>query len=233
MPDEKPPVEKAVELLVYAPVGMALYVRDMLPEHDGNLRRARQARGAVAPHPAAAGVTAAGPARGEAPHRRLGRHGPRDGRRWLRGRARRGGQRHRRRPRRRRQRAHAVPRVRGANGERHGPAPRAAPHRAPRRRRRSSCPPTSRRSRPTRRGRPTSPPSDSLPIPDYDELSASQVVERLDGLDRDSLEAIRRYEIRPPRPQHDPRQDRAAHLTWSRAGRRRSPTSPASSSWPA
>jgi hypothetical protein len=34
----------------------------------------------------------------------------------------------------------------------------------------------------------------ALPIPDYDELSASQVVERLDGLDRDSLDAIRRYE---------------------------------------
>jgi hypothetical protein len=36
---------------------------------------------------------------------------------------------------------------------------------------------------------------DALPIPDYDELSASQVVERLDGLDRASLEAIRRYEL--------------------------------------
>jgi hypothetical protein len=35
---------------------------------------------------------------------------------------------------------------------------------------------------------------ESLPIPDYDELSASQVVERLDGLDAESLEAIRRYE---------------------------------------
>jgi hypothetical protein len=35
---------------------------------------------------------------------------------------------------------------------------------------------------------------DALPIPDYDELSASQVVERLDGLDRESLDAIRRYE---------------------------------------
>jgi len=34
----------------------------------------------------------------------------------------------------------------------------------------------------------------ALPIPDYDELSASQVVERLEGLDRDSLEAVRRYE---------------------------------------
>jgi hypothetical protein len=35
---------------------------------------------------------------------------------------------------------------------------------------------------------------DSLPIPDYDELSASQVVERLAGLDPQSLDAIRRYE---------------------------------------
>jgi hypothetical protein len=34
----------------------------------------------------------------------------------------------------------------------------------------------------------------ALPIPDYDELSASQVVERLEGLDRESLEAVRRYE---------------------------------------
>ena len=38
------------------------------------------------------------------------------------------------------------------------------------------------------------PPVDALPIPDYDELSASQVVERLEGLDRESLDAIRRYE---------------------------------------
>jgi len=35
---------------------------------------------------------------------------------------------------------------------------------------------------------------ESLPIPDYDELSASQVIERLEGLDAASLEAIRAYE---------------------------------------
>jgi hypothetical protein len=35
---------------------------------------------------------------------------------------------------------------------------------------------------------------EDLPIPDYDELSASQVVERLDGLDHTSLDRIRRYE---------------------------------------
>ena len=33
-----------------------------------------------------------------------------------------------------------------------------------------------------------------LAIPDYDELSASQVVERLEGLDTGELEAVRRYE---------------------------------------
>jgi len=33
-----------------------------------------------------------------------------------------------------------------------------------------------------------------LPIRDYDELSASQVVERLEGLPRDELDAIRAYE---------------------------------------
>ena len=38
------------------------------------------------------------------------------------------------------------------------------------------------------------PPVEELPIPDYDELSASQVIERLDGLDADSLDAIRAYE---------------------------------------
>ena len=35
MPDEKPPVDRAFELLVYAPVGAALYVRDMLPSMVG------------------------------------------------------------------------------------------------------------------------------------------------------------------------------------------------------
>ncbi|HXY92587.1 MAG TPA: hypothetical protein VEP49_08940, partial [Acidimicrobiia bacterium] len=31
MPDEKPPLERALDLLVYAPVGVALYARDMFP----------------------------------------------------------------------------------------------------------------------------------------------------------------------------------------------------------
>jgi len=37
-------------------------------------------------------------------------------------------------------------------------------------------------------------PVDSLAIPDYDNLSASQVVPRLEGLTPDELESVRRYE---------------------------------------
>ena len=36
----------------------------------------------------------------------------------------------------------------------------------------------------------------ALPIPDYDELSASQVVARLTGLSRDELDAVQRYEAK-------------------------------------
>jgi hypothetical protein len=41
---------------------------------------------------------------------------------------------------------------------------------------------------------PTDWPTD-LPIPGYDDLSASQVVPRLDGLDRAALEAVRAHEV--------------------------------------
>jgi hypothetical protein len=34
-----------------------------------------------------------------------------------------------------------------------------------------------------------------LAIPEYDQLSASQVVERLDGLSPDELDAVRAYEL--------------------------------------
>ena len=35
VPDEKPPLDRALDLFVYAPVGVALYVRDMLPSMMG------------------------------------------------------------------------------------------------------------------------------------------------------------------------------------------------------
>ena len=41
---------------------------------------------------------------------------------------------------------------------------------------------------------PTAPPAGTLAIPDYDALSASQVVHRLEGLSDDELEAVRSYE---------------------------------------
>ena len=41
---------------------------------------------------------------------------------------------------------------------------------------------------------PDAPASDDLPIPGYDALSASQVVERLVGLGRDELDAVHAYE---------------------------------------
>ena len=47
-----------------------------------------------------------------------------------------------------------------------------------------------RRHRPCR----PAPTVDELAIPDYDSLSASQVVTRLDGLTADELEAVRAYE---------------------------------------
>jgi len=39
------------------------------------------------------------------------------------------------------------------------------------------------------------PPVEALAIPDYDSLSASQVIPRLDSLTDDELETVRRYEL--------------------------------------
>ena len=41
---------------------------------------------------------------------------------------------------------------------------------------------------------PAGPPVDTLAVPDYDSLSASQVVPRLTGLSAEELDAVRRYE---------------------------------------
>jgi hypothetical protein len=44
-------------------------------------------------------------------------------------------------------------------------------------------------------GEPPSDPADELPITGYDQLSASQVIERLDGLSQAALDRIRSYEL--------------------------------------
>jgi hypothetical protein len=42
---------------------------------------------------------------------------------------------------------------------------------------------------------PSAPPAPELAIPEYDQLSASQVVERLEGLSAGELDAVREYEL--------------------------------------
>ncbi len=202
MPDEKPPVEKAVELLVYAPVGMALYVRDMLPsmmgifvargkrevqshrtppppvspppippevkrridESVGMARVMAEGGFGVAREVAGSGIGVARDVAGSALTQFLA--------------------------------------LRSTNGD-----PMATPNDTATAAPAAATPPTPPSPAPAPAPPAAEPPvppdaawkadvpaSDALPIPDYDELSASQVVERLDGLDRDSLEAIRRYE---------------------------------------
>jgi hypothetical protein len=64
------------------------------------------------------------------------------------------------------------------------PSPRATPRKTPAAAPVKTAPPTNG----------VAPAGDSLPIPGYDALSASQVVERLAGLSRTELDAVRSYE---------------------------------------
>ncbi len=203
MPDDKPPVEKAVELLVYAPVGMALYVRDMLPSMMGIFvargkrevsnhrtppppptppplpdevrRRIDESVGiakvvaesgfGVAKDVAGSGIGVARDVAGTALQGLLAN-----------------------RP------GAARPDSRGP-GAAEGwasPAPDPAPDHT--RDHTRDATPTPAPDPVLADEAPPAPDVETLPIPDYDELSASQVVERLEGLDRDSLEAIRSYE---------------------------------------
>lgn len=188
MTDEKPPVERAVELLVYAPVGLALYVRDMLPSMVGifvtrGKREVQSFRGPPPPSP---------PIPDEVRRRLdesvgLARVVAEGGFGVARGVAGSG--------------IGVARDVAGSalqgflalrNGEA-GEGPRAAPEANAPAASTASAPPPEPTGPDASRETPT-PTADSLPIPDYDELSASQVVQRLDGLDEASLEAIRRYE---------------------------------------
>lgn len=206
MPDEKPPVEKAVELLVYAPVGMALYVRDMLPSMMGIFvargkrevashrtppvppvapppippevkRRIDESMGmarvvaeggfGVARDVAGSGIGVARDVAGSALTQFLAWRGT-NGDTML---------------------TPETPepaRPAPAAPKAATPAPPPAPAAEP------PVPPDAAWKAPIPEA--DVPAADTLPIPDYDELSASQVVERLEGLDRDSLEAIRHYE---------------------------------------
>lgn len=187
MPDEKPPIDRALDLFVYAPVGMALYVRDMFPSMMGifvsrGKREVKSHLGGqevptqpVPPMPV--------PDVNEI-RRRMG-----DSIGLARGVA--GG---------------GLGLARDVTGSAlqgfmawRSPEPGEArvdttafhPEPEPSS---GAAPFTSPSSAPAADRAATAPSVEELPIPDYDELSASQVIERLDGLDAASLAAIRAYE---------------------------------------
>ncbi len=195
MADERQPVEKAVELFVYAPVGVALYVRDMLPSMMGifvsrgkrevlshvpgrtpppappvppvppEVKRRIDESVGVAKYMAEGGLGVARDVAGNG----IGVAREMAGSalaQFLAMRANGGTV-----------ADESAPFAPAPAPEAPAPAPTPAPVPAP-----AASPAAD------------VPSADALPIPDYDELSASQVVERLEGLDRESLDAIRAYE---------------------------------------
>jgi hypothetical protein len=172
---EKPPVERALELFVYAPLGVALFARDTVP----GFLKMFVARG-----------------RSELGHRQrmvgqqvnqartIGQFAVTYGAPEL---------------RRRVEGGLSTARARaeetlGGLVVRHEPATETAAPAEPV----PDAPPPASRPAPSGNGhaaRPVGPAVATLAIPDYDELSASQVVERLAGLGAEELEAVRQYEL--------------------------------------
>ena len=222
MADQKPPHDRALELLVYAPVGVALYVRDMLPTmmtifvSRGKREVQSHLPGQVPePPPMPAPPSPADVRRRIEEGIGLAKLFTEGGLTMARGVAGTGiglardvaGS-----------AAQAAQAAQGFVPPRPSPAdsplrpPRAPAAESPLRPPRETAPaddaPTGVGSAeaawppgdhtegaPTPAGGDASAPLvEALAIPDYDELSASQVVERLDGLDAASLDAIRRYE---------------------------------------
>jgi hypothetical protein len=194
--DDKQPVEKAVDLLVYAPVGMACYFRDMLPSMMGIfIARGKREFGShrtpapPSPPPVPPEVKrrideSMGMARymaegGLGVARDVAGSGIGVARevagsalaQFLAMRA-----------------AEVSTTVEETAPAESAPSRPPAPTPPP-----DAAWPTAPASSSTR-GQSDAPSVEALPIPDYDELSASQVVERLEGLDRESLEAVHRYE---------------------------------------
>jgi hypothetical protein len=177
--DAQKTAERAIDLLVYAPVGVALYLRDTVPTFVNLFvsrgraelgQRRQQAQGQVAQAKAMGefAVNFGGPKVREHVEKGIAMA---------------------------RKSAEAVL---GGAGEdelpgavddvpppaRHAPSEPAA------------APSPSAASEPAGESTPASaaPKAATLGIPDYDELSASQVVERLDGLQAGELDAVRAYE---------------------------------------
>jgi hypothetical protein len=173
--------ERAIDLLVYAPVGVALYLRDTVPTFDNLFvsrgraelgQRRRQAKGQVSQAKSLGefAVGVGGPKVRE--HVEKGIAMARKG-------------------------AEAV--IANVAGEDAPDATGVAPptpdeQPPPRHRPTEAAPATPAGETATATAAPTARTAATLGIPDYDELSASQVVERLDGLQAGELDAVRAYE---------------------------------------
>jgi len=177
--------DRALDLLVYAPVGVALYLRDTVPTFVNLFvsrgraelgQRRQQAQDQVAQARAMGefAVNFGGPKvrehveKGIALARKsaesvLGGAGDED-------------------------------RVPDAADDDPSPAPAPRPDRAAANSRAASRPAGESTSTSTATTAAPAPAATTLVIPDYDELSASQVVERLDGLQAGELDAVRAYE---------------------------------------
>ena len=172
------PVERAFDLVVYAPLGLALWARDLVPPLLEQMAARGRAEVTSMQERASQQATQA---------RMIGQFAIDQGGRMLRdalasrlGDARTTGE--------------GLARLAGLGGRvpSHAPAPSAPPEaQAP-----ETTPTGGRPDVPaTGNGQaPGGPDAGALPIPDYDELSASQVVARLAGLGPDELDAIREYE---------------------------------------
>jgi hypothetical protein len=164
--------ERALEVLVYAPVGLAMYLRDTVPTFL-NLFVSRGRSEIVQRKHQAEGQVSQAKALGEYA---IGFGAPRVREQVEKGIA---------------VALKGAEAVLGGVGEGGGPGPQPATSTTTQ----PSAPPV----RPVeeeagREEEGAKPSATTLGIPDYDELSASQVVERLDGLQPSELEAVRDYE---------------------------------------
>lgn len=152
--DERNPLELAADLLVFAPIGLAMVAKELLPELA---RRGRDELGRQVPVA-----------------RIVGQFAVRQGQKEAGAAAERA-----------RQQVETLAKLwwRGAED---GPAP-AAPA--------TDAAPAAARSTATPAGPRSGPGAADLAIPEYDSLSASQVVPRLQGLTAEELEEVRAYEV--------------------------------------
>jgi hypothetical protein len=166
--------ERALDLLVYAPVGVALYLRDTVPTFVNLFVSRGRAEVGQRKHQAQSQVSQAKTV-GEFA---VGFGGPKLREQVEKGIA---------------VALKSAESVLAGMGESDGPQARPTAEPSP------QSPPSEVAVAPTAperneaRGRAT-PTATTLGIPDYDELSASQVVERLDGLQPGELDAVRAYE---------------------------------------